>query len=228
MDRQAILDKIAAMLALQESSTFEGEAAAAAELIDKLCKKYNVSVEDATIPQVLTEEFDAQKRLNESEFILFAAVSVFYDGKGFVRYDYSQGRKISRFICIGTEAQQIQIKLYFEFLKDCMEKECEKAYQGEKVLADILGKEFTRAGFKVNFNKAFAAKVRDRLIEMKDTREDHEDKQYTAAEIAKIKFGVRKSSGAIGCGGLAGGEAGSNVSLHKQAGGRQTLALTGR
>jgi hypothetical protein len=227
MDRQAILDKIAAMLALQESSTFEGEASVAAEMIDKLCKKYGVSVDEATIPQVLTEEFFAQKRLNESEFILFAAVASFYDGKGFVRYDYSQGRRISRFICIGTEAQQIQTKLYYEFLKDCMEKECEKAYQGEKVLADILGKEFTRAGFKVNFNKAFAAKVRDRLIEMKHTRGDHEHKQYTAAEIAKLKLGVRKSSGASGYGSIAGGEAGSNVSLHKQAGGRQTLALSG-
>jgi hypothetical protein len=186
-----------------------------------------VSVDEATIPQVLTEEFDAQKRMNESEFILFTAVAAFYDGKGYVRYDYSQGRKISRFICIGTEAQQIQTKLYFEFLKDCMEKDCEKSYQGEKVLADILGKEFTRAGFKVNFNKAFAAKVRDRLIEMKHTREDHEHKQYTAVEIDKIKLRVRKSSGASGYGGQLGGEAGSNVSLHKQAGGSKTLTLSG-
>jgi hydrogenase maturation factor HypF (carbamoyltransferase family) len=44
MDRQAILDKIAAMLKLQESSDFEGEANAAAAMIDKLCKKYGVTI----------------------------------------------------------------------------------------------------------------------------------------------------------------------------------------
>lgn len=55
MDRQAILDKIAAMLKLQESSNFEGESAAAAAMIDKLCKKYGVTLDEATTPQVLTE-----------------------------------------------------------------------------------------------------------------------------------------------------------------------------
>lgn len=227
MDRQAILDKIAAMLALQESSTFEGEAAAAAEMIDKLCRKYGVTVDEATTPQVLTEEFLAQKRMNEADFILFCAVARFYDAKGYVKYDYSEGRKVSRFTCIGTEAQQIQTKLYYEFLKDSMEKECEKAYQGEKILADLLGKEFTRAGFKVNFCKAFANKVHDRLIEMKRDRGDHEHKEVTAIEVAKIKFGTRRSTGASGWGGQLGGDAGANVSLNKQAGGSQRLALTG-
>lgn len=228
MDRQAILDKIAAMLALQESSTFEGEAAAAAEMIDKLCKKYGVTIDEATTPQVLTEEFMAQKRMNEADFILFCAVARFYDAKGYVKYDYSEGRKVSRFTCIGTEAQQIQTKLYYEFLKDNMEKECEKAYQGEKILAELLGNTFTRAGFKVNFTKAFAIKVKERLDEMKATREPHEHKEVTAIEVAKIKFGSRKSSGGTGWGGQLGSDSGSSVSLNKQAGGKQTLALMGR
>jgi hypothetical protein len=228
MDRQAILDKIAAMLALQESSNFEGEANAAAKMIDRLCKKYGVTVNEATTPQVLTEEMYNMKRMKDAELTLFCAVARFYDAKGYVKCDFSQGRRVSRFTCIGTEAQQIQVKLYYEFLKENMEREAEKAYHGEKILAELLGNTFTRAGFKVNFTKAFAIKVRDRLDEMKKTREPHEHKEVTAIEVAKVKFGKRRSSGGNGWGGQLGGEAGANVSLNKQTGGSQQLALTGR
>lgn len=50
MDRRQILDKIAAMLALQESSNFEGECSAAADMIDKLCAKYGVTLQEASPP----------------------------------------------------------------------------------------------------------------------------------------------------------------------------------
>ena len=228
MDRQAILDKIAAMLKLQESSNFEGESAAAAAMIDKLCKKYGVTLDEATTPQVLTEEFLATKRMNDAEFMLFCSVARFYDAKGFVQYDNSQGRRISRFKCIGTEAQQIQTKLYFDFLKESMVKECEKAMVGEAVLAELLGQEFNKSGFKTNFYKAFAEKVRERLNEMKEPREPHEHKEVTAIEVSKIRFGSRRVSGASGLGAQIGSNAGSNVSLNKQAGGSQRLALSGR
>ena len=216
------------MLALQEGSNFEGETAAAAAMIDKLCEKYGVTIQEATTPQVLTEEHHKTGRMNDAEFILFCAVARFYDAKGYVQYDRSGGRKVSKFMCIGTEAQQIQTKLYYEFLKDQMDRECDKAYQGEKILADILGQNFTRAGFKVNFNKAFSDKVRDRLIEMKAAREDHEHKEFTAIEVAKIKFGNRRVAAGSGWGAQLGNDAGSQVSLNKQAGGRQQLALAGR
>lgn len=228
MDRQQILDKIASILKLQESSNFEGECSAAAEMIDRLCEKYGVTLQEATTPQVHDEEHNRTGRMNESEFILFCAVARFYDAKGYVQYDRSSGRKVSVFKCIGTEAQQIQTKLYYEFLLEQMNKECDKAYEGEKILADILGKNFTRAGFKVNFNKAFADKVRERLNEMKKDREDHEHKEFTTIEVAKIKFGSRKVSGASGWGAALGADSGSQVSLNKQAGGHQQLALAGR
>lgn len=227
MDRQAILDKIAAMLALQESSTFEGEASAAAEMIDKLCKKYGVSVEEATIPQVLDEQKFTQKRMSEADFVLFCAVARFYDAKGYVHYDRSYGRKVTHFKCIGTEAQQIQTQLYYEFIHGCMEQECEKAYQAEKIIAELTNVPFTRAGFKVNFNKSFAQTVKERLNELKIERGDHEHKEITAIEIAKRKIGTRKVADGVGAGGYAGYDAGSNVSLHKQAGGSKTLALSG-
>lgn len=228
MDRQAILDKIAAMLALQESSDFDGEAAAAAAMIDKLCKKYGVTVDEATTPQVVTEAVEEYKRMNDANFTLFCAVASFYDAKGYVNVGHKDGRKLSTFKCIGTEAQQIQTKLYYEFLKDNMEKECKKAIAGERILAELTGNEFSARGFTANFNKAFATKVRERLNEMKKEREPHEHKEVTAIEVAKIRFGSHRSTGASGWGATAGGSAGSNVSLNKQAGGKTTLALSGR
>lgn len=226
MDRQAILDKIAAMLRLQESSGFDGESAAAAAMIDKLCEKYGVTVNEATTPQVLTEDFHSTGRMNDAEFILFCAVARFYDAKGYVQYDKSSGRRISTFKCIGTEAQQIQTKLYYEFLLETMKNECEKALKGEQILADLIGGEFNKSGFKTNFNKAFADKVRERLIELKADREDHEHKEVTAIEVAKMRFGSRRMAGAGGYGGMIGGNAGANASLHRQAAGSQARQLT--
>jgi hypothetical protein len=229
MDRKAVLDKIAAMLKLQESSTFEGETAAAAAMIDKLCAKYGVTISEATTPEVLTEDYFSTGRMNDADFILFCAVAGFYDAKGFIQYNYSSGRRVTKFKCIGTEAQQIQTRLYFEFLKDNMQKECDKAYKGEKILAELLGNKFSRAGFKVNFNKAFANKVKERLHQMKQERGDHEHKQFTLAVTSKIQMGSRSLKSASGLGGHLGYNAGENVSLNKQAGGSsQSLAIAGR
>jgi hypothetical protein len=228
MDRAAILDKIAAMLALQESSDFEGESAAAAALIDKLCKKYGVTVDEATTPEVVTEAVEEYKRMNDANFTLFCAVASFYDAKGYVHFSNSSGRKVSTFKCIGTEAQQIQTKLYYEFLKDSMEKECKKTIEGERVLAEMLGATFSARGYSSNFNKAFASKVKERLIELKATRDPHEHKHLTALTVSKIKFGSHRGSGAHGWGAQMGRDAGSNVSLNKQTTGKTVLQLTGR
>jgi hypothetical protein len=227
MDRQAILDKIAAMLRLQEATGFDGESAAAAAMIDKLCAKYGVTVNEATTPQVLTEDFHSTGRLNEAEFMLFCAVASFYDAKGYVQYSSPNGRRISTFRCIGTEAQQIQTKLYYEFLLESMKKDCENALKGEQILAELIGSEFNKSGFRTNFNKAFADKVRDRLYEMKATREPHEHKEFTAIEVAKHNFGSRRMAGAAGLGGQIGANAGANASLHRQASGSQSRALCG-
>jgi hypothetical protein len=227
MDRQAILDKIAAMLRLQESSGFDGESAAAAAMIDKLCAKYGVTVNEATTPQVHSEIFETYKKLDEACFVLFGAVASFYDGLGFVSYDKSQGRRISKLKCIGTEAQQIQTRLYYDFLKSCMIRECEIAIQGEKALSSILGTTYNAYGFRSNFCKAFAVKVRARLIEMKATREPHEHKEFTAIEVAKMRFKDHKLGGSNGLGGQIGANAGANASLHRQTSGSQTRALCG-
>jgi hypothetical protein len=227
MDRQAILKKISAMLRLQESTGFDGEANAAASLIDKLCKQYGVTIDDFNTPQVLTEEFEVYKKLDESHFILFGAIARFYDALGMSHSNYQTGRKVTTLKCIGTEAQQIQVRLYYDFLKNCMIRECEIAMAGEKILAELMCNSYNAYGFRANFCKQYAAKVRDRLFEMKLNREDHPDKNHTAAVIARLKLRTHRMSQASGIAAQLGSNAGANASLHRQASGSQTRALCG-
>jgi NMD protein affecting ribosome stability and mRNA decay len=48
MDRQQVIAKIQSILKLQNGTDFEGEASAAARMIDKLCKQYGITVDEAT------------------------------------------------------------------------------------------------------------------------------------------------------------------------------------
>ena len=61
MDRSQVIAKIQSILKLQNGTTFDGEADAAAKMIDKLCKQYGVTVNEATEVQVSDEEFSSQK-----------------------------------------------------------------------------------------------------------------------------------------------------------------------
>jgi hypothetical protein len=227
MDRQAILRKIAAMLQLQEASNFDGETSAAAGLIDKLCQQYGVTIQEATEPQVLKEDFEVYKKLDEASFILFSAVARFYDGLGISHSSYATGRKVTTLKCVGTEAQQIQTRLYYDFLKAAMIRDCEVAMAGEKILAELQGNRYHAYGFRANYCKAFVAKVRDRLHEMKLNREDHPDKQYTKLVIDKMRLTTHTTSAAAGMAASLGANAGANASLHRQTSGSQTRALCG-
>jgi hypothetical protein len=222
MDRQAILDKIQAMMNLKESSTFEGEASAAAAMIDKLCAKYGVSLDDLT-PQIL-DEVIASGRVRSYNKLIWEAVSYFYDAQLYYKNSANEVR------VIGSEAQQIQVKLYSEFICQCMNKEAQKAYDGEKVLAELTGSEQPSRKFLEAFKVTFAAEVRRRLSELKkDTNRVHEHKQLTAAEVNKRKWGRAKSirTFASGSGAMAGACAGNSVSLHRQASGSVQRQLAG-
>ncbi len=227
MDRQAILKKISAMLRLQESTGFDGEANAAATLIDKLCKQHGVTIDDVNTPEVLTEAFETYKKLDESHLILFCAIARFYDALGMSSPSHQTGRKVTTLKCIGTEAQQIQVRLYYDFLKGCMIRECETAIAGEKVLAELKGNSYSAYGFRSNFCKQYAAMVRDRLYEMKLNRADHPDKEHTAVVIARLKLRTHRTSRASGIAAQLGSSAGANASLHRQTSGSQTRALCG-
>ena len=151
MDRTAILEKIQNMLALQQSTNHEGEYEAAANLIEKLCAKYGVSVEDAGKPIAKDEQFgDEFQRINKAHALIINAVGKFYGAKPYVKTD-QQG--VKSFKLIGTERQQLETQLYFDFIVEVMEKEAAKAYAAEKVIAELTGGNVTRS-FLNNFRTA--------------------------------------------------------------------------
>ena len=120
MDRQQVIAKIKSMLALQQGTDFDGEASAAAAMIDKLCKKYGITVDEATEVIASDELYQSFKRLDASLAMVVNAVANFYDAKAYVKTDINGAKSIQ---VIGSEAQQIQVNLYSEYLLGVMERE---------------------------------------------------------------------------------------------------------
>jgi len=85
MDRKQIIAKIQSILKLQEGTSFDGEASAAANLIDKLCKQYGITITEATETQVLDESFINFKRVNVALTTLLNAIATFYDAKAYMK-----------------------------------------------------------------------------------------------------------------------------------------------
>ncbi len=223
MNRQQVIAKIQAMLKLQEQTDFDGEAAAAANLIDKLCRQYKISVQEATETQVLDEEFQSFKRINQAYATLLNAVASFYDAKAYVKNSDVKSLQV-----IGSEGQQIQVRLYFEYLLQVMERECETAYKAEKVIANLTGATVSRS-FKLNFRKAFADKVSVRLYEMKkEEGRVHDDADAVKNKLSAMRFGrAKKMTGAKGEGAYSGASVGSSVSLNRQTSGVSHKQLCG-
>ena len=223
MDRQQVIAKIQSILKLQNGTDFEGEASAAAAMIDKLCKQYGVSISEATETQVFDETFESFKRINQAYATLLNAVANFYDAKAYVKNGDIKSLQV-----IGSEAQQIQVRLYFDFLVQVMEKEAELAHKAEKVLASVSGTSVSRS-FKLNFRKAFSLKVQDRLYDMKkEEGRTHDDAEAVSNKLSTMRFGrARKFSDAAGDGAAAGSNVGAGVSLNRQASGSQQRALCG-
>ena len=185
MDRQQVIAKIKSMLALQEGTDFDGEASAAAAMIDKLCKKYGITVDEATEVIASDELYQSFKRLDASLAIVVNAVANFYDAKAYVKTDINGAKSIQ---VIGSEAQQIQVNLYSEYLLGVMEREADKAYKAEKIIADLTGAKLSRS-FKINFKKAFSNQVASRLYDMKkEEGRVHEHKDAVAKALTKHRF----------------------------------------
>lgn len=224
MDRQQIIAKIQAMLKLQNQTSFEGEASAAAHLIDKLCKQHGITIKEATEVQILDEEFLTFKRINVAHSVILNAVSFFYDAKAYI-YNSVDVKSLK---VIGSEAQQIQVRLYYEYLIDVMEKECTKAYNAEKILSELTGSSVNR-GFKTQFRKAFADQVQTRLKELKiQENRVHDDANAVKDKLSTMRMGkAKKFNSATGSGAFAGSSVGSSVSLNRQATGKSQRALMG-
>ena len=223
MDRSQVIAKIQSILKLQNGTSFEGEADAAAKMIDKLCKQYGVTITEATETQVLDESFVSFKRMNVALATLANAIAKFYDAYAYLKNGDTKSLQV-----IGSEAQQIQVRLYYDYLVQVMENEAEIAHKAEKILCDVTGKSVSRS-FKLNFRKAFADKVAERLREMKvaDNRV-HDDANAVKTKLSTMRFGrAKKVNGATGAGAYAGAGVGAGVSLNRQASGSVTKQLCG-
>jgi len=224
MDRQQVIAKIQSILKLQNGTSFDGEADAAAKMIDKLCKQYGVTISEATETQVLDESFDSFKRINVALSTLVNAIASFYDAKAYLKND-GDSKSLQ---VIGSEAQQIQVRLYYDYLVQVMEKEAEVAHKAEKVMADLTAKTVSRS-FKLNFRKAFADNVAQRLFEMKKAEgRVHDDADAVKNKLSEMRFGrAKKMNGANGAGAYAGAGVGSSVSLNRQTSGSAAKQLCG-
>ena len=225
MDRKQVIEKIQSILKLQEGTTFDGEADNAAKMIDMLCKKYGVSIDEATEIQVEDEIFLKFKKINVAYATLLNAIAYFYDAKAYLKTDVNGNKTIQ---VIGSEAQQIQVRIYFDYLVDCMEKETETAHKAEKIIAQLQGNTLSRS-FKTNFRKGFAEQVMNRLQDKKKQEgRVHEHKAVTDKALSTRRFNTsRRMNGASGYGGNAGASAGGSVSLNRQASGASQKSLCG-
>jgi hypothetical protein len=223
MDRTQVIAKIQSILKLQNGTSFEGEADAAAKMIDKLCKQYGVTISEATETQVLDESFISFKKTNVALTTIANAIAKFYDAMAYLKNGDTKSLQV-----IGSEAQQIQVRLYYDYLVQVMEKEADVAHKAEKVMADITGKTVSRS-FKLNFRKAFADKVAERLREMKVAENRvHDDADAVKSKLSTMRFGrAKKMNGANGAGAYAGSNVGAGVSLNRQASGSVTKQLCG-
>ena len=223
MDRQQVIAKIQSILKLQNGTSFEGEADAAAKMIDKLCKQYGVTITEATETQVYDESFVSFKRINVALTTLANAIAKFYDASAYLKNGDSKSLQI-----IGSEAQQIQVRLYYDYLVQVMEKEADVAHKAEKIMCDIKGTSISRS-FKLNFRKAFADKVAERLKEMKlPENRVHDDADAVKNKLSTMRFGrSKKMNGASGAGAYSGANVGAGVSLNRQASGSVTKQLCG-
>jgi hypothetical protein len=222
MDRNQVIAKIQAMMALRDGSTFEGEAANASIMIDKLCAKYGVNLETDMAPEVLDELFSQGRHRDYIKWIL-NAVAKYYDAKLYI-YNKTELK------VIGTEAQQIVVKIYFDFIVECMDAEAQKAYQGEKVLAELMGRRAPDRKFLHAFKQAFATQVSTRLAAMKqEENRVHEHAEYTSAIVKGYALTRARSTSTMrgGSGAMAGFSAGDSVSLRKQASGSSQRQLCG-
>ncbi len=223
MDRTQVIAKIQSILKLQNGTSFEGEADAAAKMIDKLCKQYGVTISEATETQVLDESFISFKKTNVALTTIANAIAKFYDAMAYLKNGDTKSLQV-----IGSEAQQIQVRLYYDYLVQVMEKEADVAHKAEKILCDVTGKTVSRS-FKLNFRKAFADKVAERLREMKLAENRvHDDADAVKNKLSTMRFGrAKKMNGANGAGAYAGSNVGAGVSLNRQASGSVTKQLCG-
>ena len=172
------------------------------------------------------------KKIDAAHAVLLLAVSNYYGAKLYVNIVRVNGKRIhQQYKLIGTEGQRIETELYFDYLRNHMDREAQLAYEAEKVLADVMEVSLSK-GWKQNFRKAMAETISERLEEMKQEEDpvSEADAQAVAIAEANIDFGKNRRCGrSHGAGAQSGAAVGSTTSLNRQAGaaGRGGRALAG-
>jgi len=228
--------KLTKVLRLQTSCN-ANEAANAAQVLDKLCKQWEIS------PNDIDEDYDPEKdeaiewamgdiRIKQDVAInvLIGSVANYYNGRTIIAHAHDKWTtpreiKERQLKVIATRGNQIQIELYSEYLIETMEK-----------LADDAKREdpLSPREFRQNFRKGFSITVRDRLNEMKKVQEKEGKpdisvpalivvnrntiERQSVNDFINCKYPRLKSGNhfKLGAGSAKGREAASSVSLNKQ------------
>lgn len=240
MNLDQIKAKIAKLLRLQQSSNAH-EAANAAAFVEKLCREYGI------LPESVAQDADQEgdilqfvtlngKRIDRAKQILMGALVKYYNGKA-VRSNRSGQWEWHIF---ATEGAKIQIEIYFDYLVEQM-----KDFADGAALIALAKGQYVGSKFKTDFCYGFACGVFERLMQMKDERQqkgdgntpalaviDRDKRQFQKAEEASaIAFPEkRKSYRSVYRGGSgleAGRRASQNVSLNQQVRGNNMRRLAG-
>ena len=235
-DIEAIKSKIAKLLRMQESGT-PGEAANAASLVERLCREHGLTSREVSSDydaeqEAATDFFygEASKRLDPALCMILNAVTQYFNGC-LVRKYTAAGRRLHVF---ATQANQIQIELYTDYLMDTL-----------KTIADRECPKGDRA-YRNNFKKGFATVICSRLNQLISERHHQgipetntsalvctsRDQKQHALSVAlqtmtypRLRSGPAMKAGTHGFGG--GKEAAKHVGLQQQVTHSKQHALPG-
>lgn len=240
MNLDQIKAKIAKLLRLQQSSNAH-EAANAAAFVEKLCREYGI------LPESVSQDADQEgevlqfvtlsgKRIDRAKQTLMGALVKYYNGKIII----SKKNGPSEWNVFATEGAKIQIEIYFDYLVEQM-----KDFADGAALIALAKGQFVDNKFKKDFCYGFAYGVYERLMEMKQEREQQGDgntpglavidrntrQMRKAEEASRLAFPRQtrhRAAGYRGGNGLeAGKRAAQNVSLNQQVRGNNVRRLAG-
>jgi hypothetical protein len=229
MSRSDLHSKLAKLLRMQ-SSCNANEAANASRLLNKLCSEAGLDPseitgdeDDISLQAVYYQYGDTFSRMDYAESLLFSAVAKFYNGEMVVT---RCGNRKSYYRVFCTEGNKVRIEVYYEYLLEVMDGLADKAKKANPG---------SRNNFRMNFRKAFADEIYNRLSEMK--REEvgtgpalvRVDKERKAVRdlMNEVCNRLRKSRTKVGCGSVEGRQAAASVGLSEQVAGGRSRMLAG-
>jgi hypothetical protein len=240
MTDPALRAKLAKLLRLQQSSNAH-EAANAASLLERLCRQHGVSPEDVSADHdperdtaIYFQVGPTFTRVDYADALLLNAVAAHFNGECVI----TRRPDGSYFRVFATAGNQLQIELYYDYLREAATKLATAAKRAG-------GPDTHSRSFCINFRKGFALEIKSRLAAMRAqqqrdgipetgtpglvlvNRAAHE--RFAVAALMRRTCGRLRSSGTrFGTGAAAGREAAAGVGLNRQVTTTRPLALAGR